>query len=98
MDNKEFIAELSVRIGRSAAETEALVDGLSALLKDHCSSLNSIAVPGFGKFVGEKQLEHIVQDEDTRKRTLYPPEIRLKFEASAILKARLAEKGEDGGK
>lgn len=93
MDSKEFIAELSKRVGRPEADVEALVEGLSALLKEECGQLGGIAIPGFGKFQGRKTLERIVEDEQSGKRVLYPPKIEMEFVQSSILKARLAEKG-----
>lgn len=97
MDNKEFIAELSKRLERDAADVETLVEGLSTLLKDKCGSLHSVAVPGFGRFSGEKSLERIETNAETGRRTMYPPEIKLEFVPSAILKSRINEKGGGDG-
>lgn len=98
MNNKEFIAELSKRLERDATDVNVLVEGFSSLLKDKCGALECIAIPGFGKFAGEKHLEHVEVSQETGKRTMYPPQIRMEYVPSAILKSRMEEKGGADGK
>lgn len=98
MNNVDFLEELSRRIDRSKEDADVLVEGFATLLKERCGDLDSIAIPGFGKFSGGKKLERIERDKESGKRTIYPPEIRLQFEPSAILKTRIAEKGAANGK
>lgn len=98
MNNKEFIAELSRRLERDVADVNVLVEGLATLMKEDCGGLNSIAVPGFGKFVGEKTIERIELSQESGKRMMYPPHIGLRFEPSAILKSRIEGKGGCDGK
>lgn len=93
MNNKEFITELSRRLDRDVTDVNVLVEGLATLLKEDCGALSSIAIPGFGKFVGEKSLERIELSEESGKRIMYPPQIRLGFEPSMILRMRIEEKG-----
>ena len=72
MENKEFIAELSKRIGRPESDVIALVEGFANILKEKCGALESVAIPGFGKFSGEKIMERVETDLDTGKKTLFP--------------------------
>lgn len=97
MQHKDIVAELSVRLNRSEADVAALADGFASLIREHCGELDAVAVPGFGKFAGEKLLERVGVDSATGKRMLYPPEIRITFEPSARLKTRVAEKGGSDG-
>ena len=98
MENKEFIAELSKRIGRPESDVIALVEGFANILKEKCRALESVAIPGFGKFSGEKIMERVETDLDTGKKTLFPPEVKLQFEPSTILKNKISGKGGDDGK
>jgi DNA-binding protein HU-beta/integration host factor subunit alpha len=89
MDNKSFISTLAKRIGRENKDVTVLVEGLSAIIKEHCGNMESIAVPGFGNFVPQKQDETISIDHSTGKRMLLPPEITLSFTASGKLKKQI---------
>ena len=95
--HKEMLAELAMRLGRSDTDVAALMEGFSSMLKDRCGALDTIAIPGFGKIAGEKLMEHVGTDLSTGKRVLYPPEIRLAFEPSMLLKTHIAEKGDSDG-
>ena len=55
MQHKDIVAELARRLERGEADVEALADGFASLLKEHCGALETVAVPGFGKFEGETQ-------------------------------------------
>lgn len=98
MENKEFIAELSKRIERPESDVIALVEGFANILKEKCGALESVAIPGFGKFSGEKIMERIETDLDAGKKTLFPPEVKLQFEPSTILKNKISGKGGGDGK
>lgn len=55
MESKELIDLIARRIERSSADTEKLLEGFVATLKERCSDLDSIAVPGFGTFEAKKE-------------------------------------------
>ena len=96
MQHKDIVAELARRLERGEADVEALADGFVSLLKEHCGALETVAVPGFGKFEGEKLMERVEVDSASGRRMLYPPEIRMTFVPGTRLKTRIAEKGEAG--
>lgn len=96
MQHKDIVAELARRLERGEADVEALADGFASLLKEHCGALETVAVPGFGKFEGEKLMERVEVDSASGRRMLYPPEIRMTFVPGTRLKTRIAEKGEAG--
>lgn len=94
---KKLVDELAQRLERSTDDVNTLIDGLSAVLKSTCGELGTIAIPGFGKFVGTKHLEHIEETTDG-KRVIFPPQITVEFEPSTILKNNIAEGGAANGK
>lgn len=89
MDNKTVVATLARKLGRDTKDTNALIEGLAAIIKEKCGDMDSIAVPGFGLFEAIKQDEQITTDLSTGKRLLLPPEVSLRFTASAILRKKL---------
>lgn len=90
MEHKQFRKLLSDRTGRSVADVDALIEGLSVVVRQCCSELDTVAVPAFGSFVPVKHKEEVVDDLSTGKRMLLPPEITLEFEPSARLRNRLS--------
>ena len=91
MDNKQIVATLSKKMGRDPKDISALIDGLSAIIKDRCGELDTIAIPGFGSFVPLKEDEKIITDLSSGKRILLPPQISLQFQPSTKLRKTLTE-------
>ena len=91
MDTKQIVATLSKKMGREPNDIIALIDGLSAIIKDKCGALDSIAIPAFGEFYTEKEDEKISIDHSSGKRLLLPPQISISFKPSTIMKKRFLE-------
>lgn len=89
MESKELIDLIAGRIDRSSADTEKLLDGFVATLRERCGMLDCIAVPGFGTFEAKKKSERVTVNPATGKKMLVPPKIALTFKASALLKSKL---------
>ena len=85
MDTKELIQCVAERIGRSESDSAKLVEGLSIVLKERLSELDSIAIPGFGTFEAKKKDERIVNG----KRMRVPPRVVVNFKVSNVLKSKL---------
>ena len=51
METKQIVATLSKKMGRDSKDINALIEGLSTIIKDKCGTLDSIAIPSFGTFV-----------------------------------------------
>lgn len=85
MDYRQFRKHLSELTGRSAADIDAMTEGLSVVLRQTCAELDSIAVPTFGTFVAVKHNEEVRQDLSTGKSMLVPPEIDIEFHPGAML-------------
>lgn len=89
MDNKQLITHLTQKLGRNRNDVNKLLDALASVVAERCGELDSIAVPGFGTFVGEKHNECVVEDNVTGKRMLMPPRVELRFKMSNVLKNRM---------
>ena len=72
----EKIAESS---GIEPAKAESLIKSLADVLKESLSAGDSIAIPGFGTFMTEKEEEQIVENKATGSSTLIPPRVNITF-------------------
>lgn len=89
MNNKELIAELSRRTGRSLKETGTLVTALVSEIAVQLANENQINIQGFGVFDVKKKLERVILNPSTRQRMLVPPKMEIKFKPSATIKDKL---------
>ncbi len=89
MNNKEFIAELSRRMGMTVKETGATMQSLVAEMTDQLEDENVISIQGFGTFDVKKKLERVVVNPSTRQRMLVPPKLVLNFKSSTLLKDKM---------
>ncbi len=92
--SKNFLNELSERIGRDRKSTRALLDGLRSALIQRCGELEAIAVPGFGTFTPAKHPEKVTRDLASGNDVLLPPEITLEFTPASKLR-KIAERNAD---
>ncbi len=88
MDNKNFIATLAKESDLTTADVRALLESLSAAILNLTQQQTSVAIPGFGTFAPQNIPEYI-SEKDGHK-TMYPPEIRLTFTPSIVLRKKLA--------
>ncbi len=84
MDYKQLRKILVDRTGRSQADIDALVEGLSVVLRQHGAELDAVAVPTFGTFSPVKHDEVVSEDLSTGKRMLLPPRNRYGIRAERI--------------
>ncbi|MBR6539298.1 MAG: HU family DNA-binding protein [Bacteroides sp.] len=86
MNNKEFISELSQRLGYSTKETADLATSLIDAMSKQWQEGNMIAIQGFGAFEVKKKAERISVNPTTKVRMLVPPKLVLSFKPSVTLK------------
>lgn len=89
MDYKQFRKELCTLTGRTAADVDALTEGLAMIIRESCADMDAVAIPTFGTFQPVKHLETVVDDLSTGKKMLVPPEITVEFRPAAVLLKRL---------
>jgi DNA-binding protein HU-beta/integration host factor subunit alpha len=97
MNNKEFIAELSRRMGYNPAQTNRLMQSVISTMVDGFQEGNSLQVPNFGTFEVKKKLERIIVNPTTGQRMLVPPKLVLGFKPNANWKNMIKNGGEDNG-
>lgn len=85
MDYKQFRKHIAEQIHRTPADVDALVEGLTVIMRESCGDMDSVAIPTFGTFTPVKHPETISHDLSTGKRMLMPPEISLEFTPGGML-------------
>ena len=88
MNNKEFISELSIRLGYTNKDTSQLLSSVIAIMTQELQESNSISIQGFGTFEVKKKLEKILVNPSTQQRMLVPPKLVLSYKPSTLLKEK----------
>ena len=88
MNNKEFIAELSRRLGYTNKDTTRMVFSVLGVMTQELQDGNTIAIQGFGTFEVKKKLERISVNPATQQRMLIPPKLVLTYKPSNTLKGK----------
>ena len=88
MNNKEFIAELSRKLGYSTKDTTQMVSSVLDVMVGQLQEGKSISLQGFGTFEIKKKLERISVNPATQQRMLIPPKLVLNYKPSSILKEK----------
>lgn len=86
MNNKEFIAELSKKLGYTNKETTQLVSSVINIMTQELQEGKNITFQGFGTFEVKKKMERVSVNPVTQKRMLIPPKLVLSFKPSNSLK------------
>lgn len=86
MNNKDFISELSAKMGRSSKETSDLVASLLSGMTRQLEEGNAVYIQGFGTFEVKKKIERISVNPVSKQRMLVPPKLVLSYKPSAALK------------
>ena len=88
MNNKEFISELSSKLGYTNKDTSQLVSSVIGVMTQELQDGNNIAIQGFGTFEVKKKLERISINPATQQRMLIPPKLVLTYKPSVTLKEK----------
>lgn len=89
MNLTELKAELCEKTGLSSNESAAMLDATIECLKDYAKSLDYVAIPGFGTFSSSKIDEQIIENCNTGQNMLTPPNIKLSFKSSVVLRKKI---------
>lgn len=85
MNNSQFVFFLAARLGCSPETAEQYITTIVKWLGNTVVDSGELIIRDFGKFVVEKRNEHIVIDTATKKRTLIPPQLLMRFVAYPLL-------------
>lgn len=88
MNNKEFIAELSSRLGYTMKDTSELIVSLTSEMTQCWQEGDAISIQGFGSLEVKKKAERISVNPTTKLRMLIPPKLVLSYKPSLILREK----------
>ena len=88
MNNKEFISELSRRLGYTNKDTTRMVASLLSVMTQELQDGKTVALQGFGTFEVKKKLERVSVNPATQQRMLIPPKLVLTYKPSITLKEK----------
>ena len=89
MNNKEFLSELSRRLGYTVKDTSSLMAALVAEVTEELEDENVISIQNMGVFEVKKKQERVVVNPATQQRMLVPPKLVINFKPSASFKERM---------
>lgn len=89
MDSKTITSAIAAEMGIPVEQAGKLTEALADSLADIATELDSAAVPGFGTFHSVKHEEYVHTDEESGKRSLMPPAIRIGFQPSVVLRKKI---------
>lgn len=89
MNNKEFISELSRKLGYTNKDTSQLVSSVIGVMTQELQDGNNIVIQGFGTFEVKKKLERISINPATQQRMLIPPQVSADLQTQRNLKRKV---------
>lgn len=91
MNNKEFISELSKRLGYTVKEATTLLESTVSVMTKQLQEDNTLSIQGFGSFEVRKKAERISVNPTTQQRMLVPPKLALIYKPSTLLKEKFKQ-------
>lgn len=95
MNHKEFIGELSRRLGYTNKDAACLVASLVDIMGEELLEGKTLTFQGFGTFEVKKRLERISVNPVTKQRLLVPPKLTLNYKPSPLLKEKFKKNSFD---
>lgn len=89
MNNKEFISELSKRMGYTSKDANLYVSTIFNSMTQELQNGKSIVIQGFGSFEVKKKMERISVNPTTKQRMLIPPKLVISYKPSVSLKEKI---------
>jgi DNA-binding protein HU-beta len=89
LNNKEFISELSQKLGYSTLKTSELLNSVFDTMIQHLQNGKTITIQGFGSFEIKKKAERISVNPATQKRMFVPPKLTMTYKPGISLKDKL---------
>ena len=93
MNNKEFISELSRRVGYKTDQTQKMLLSVLNAMGDSFLEGDIVQMPNFGTFEVKKKLERVMVNPTTGQRMLVPPKMVLGFKPHPSWKDKIKKGG-----
>ena len=96
MNNKEFIAALARRTGKSRDQVQDLVLSTVQVMSDAFDEAETVTIANFGTFEAKKRAERVIVNPSTNQRQLVPPKIVLTFKPAQQVRDALRNQKKGG--
>ena len=91
MNNKDFIAQLSLRLGKTQKETAAITDALTQIIAANIKDGAEVQLGTLGTIEPKAKEQRIIINPKTKDRMLVPPKIVAEFRPTRSLKDKCQE-------
>ncbi len=95
MNNKEFVSELSRRMGYKNERTQRMLSNMLSTMGDYFVEGDALQVPNFGTFEVKKKMERVMVNPSSGQRMLVPPKLVLGFKPHQTLKDKVKNGGDE---
>jgi DNA-binding protein HU-beta/integration host factor subunit alpha len=95
MNNKEFVAELSRKMGYKNDQTQKMLLTVLNSMGDGFMEGDYVQIPNFGTFEVKKKLERVMVNPTTGQRMLVPPKLVLGFKPNQSWKEKVKNGGNE---
>lgn len=89
MNNKELVAELARRLGKTQKEIGSLLDVATDAMVGAMNEETLLSIQGFGSFEVRKKQDRILINPITKQKMVIPPKLSLTFKVGTTYKNKL---------
>lgn len=89
MNNKELVAELARRMGKTQKEIGSLLDITTEAMVGAMNADTTVAIQGFGAFEVRKKQDRVLINPVTKQKMVIPPKLSLTFKVGNTYKNKL---------
>lgn len=89
MNNKELVAELARRLGKTQKEIGSLLDVATDAMVGAMNEETLLSIQGFGSFEVRKKQDRILINPVTKQKMVIPPKLSLTFKVGTTYKNKL---------
>ena len=89
MNNKELVAELARRLGKTQKEIGSLLDVTAEAMVETMNEDTLLSIQGFGSFDVRKKQDRVLVNPVTKQKMVIPPKLSLTFKVGTTYKNKL---------
>lgn len=89
MNNKELVAELARRLGKTQKEIGSLLDVTAEAMVETMNEDTLLSIQGFGSFEVRKKQDRVLVNPVTKQKMVIPPKLSLTFKVGTTYKNKL---------
>ena len=89
MNNKELVAELARRLGKTQKEIGSLLDVTAEAMVETMNEETLLSIQGFGSFEVRKKQDRVLVNPVTKQKMVIPPKLSLTFKVGTTYKNKL---------